>query len=261
MEANFQLLYELQIVDYIANTSEDLIYSSETLDVVVDAFLLIPVDKRSCLGVIYIETLLDSLLVVVRTTTLLATINQASHQLILRNSQLNHSSHLVTTLSQHFLQSLSLWSSTWETIEDNTLVILTETIIYASEDINHQFIRNQLTIVDVPLSSLTEFCTVFDFITQYVTCRNVTETIFLDHLVALCALTCTWSAENYDIFYLSLIYINFMLLFLNNRVDISEVTALLVIVETIADDEVVRDFHDSIVNVQVYLEVTWLHKK
>ena len=30
---------------------------------------------------------------------------------------------------------------------------------------------------------------------RYITCRNVTETILLDHLVALCAFTCTWSAR------------------------------------------------------------------
>ena len=39
---------------------------------------------------INIETLLDSLLVIIRTAAFLTAVNQASHQLILRNSQLNH---------------------------------------------------------------------------------------------------------------------------------------------------------------------------
>ena len=119
---------------------------------------------------IYVETLLDSLLVIVRATAFLTTVDQASHQLILRNSQLNHGSYLVTTLSEHLLQSLSLWSSTWETIKDNTLVVLTEAIIYASEDVDHQLVWNLLTIVDITLGSLTKLCTVLDFVTKNVTC-------------------------------------------------------------------------------------------
>ena len=39
-----------------------------------------------------------------------------------------YDSDLVTTLREHLLQSLSLWSGTWETIEDNTCVILTEAV-------------------------------------------------------------------------------------------------------------------------------------
>ena len=167
----------------------------------MNAFLLIPVDERSSLCMINIETLLDSLLVIIRTAAFLTAVNQASHQLILRNSQLNHRSDLMTTLRKHLLQSLSLWSGTWETIEDYTSVILTEAIVYTCEDVDHQLVWNQLTIVDITLSCLTKFCTVLDFVTKYVTCRNVTETILLDHLVALCAFTCTWSAENYDIFH------------------------------------------------------------
>ena len=118
----------------------------------------------------------------------------------------------MTTLRKHLLQSLSLWSGTWETVEDYTSVILTEAIVYTCEDVNHQLVWNQLTIVDITLSCLTKFCTVLDFVTKYITCRNVTETILLDHLVALCAFTCTWSAENYDIFHFYLnIYKIFML--------------------------------------------------
>src|SRR5574344_382835 len=176
----------------------------------MNTFLLIPIDERSSLCMIYIETLLDSLLVIIRATAFLTTVDQTSHQLILRNSQLNHGSNLMTTLSQHLLQSLSLWSGTWKTIKNHTLMLFTKAIIYACENVDHQLVWNQLTIVDITLSSLTKFCTVLDFITEYIPCRNVTETIFLDHLVALSTFTSTWSTENYDIFHF---YLNIYKLF------------------------------------------------
>ena len=65
-------------------------------------------------------------------------------QLILRNSELNHGSNLVATLREHLLQSLSLWCGTWETIEDDTCVILTEAVVYASEDVDHQLVWNPM---------------------------------------------------------------------------------------------------------------------
>ena len=67
----------------------------------MNAFLLIPVDERSGLCMINIETLLDSLLVIIRTAAFITAVNQASHQLILRNSQLNNRSSLMSTLRKN----------------------------------------------------------------------------------------------------------------------------------------------------------------
>ena len=40
---------------------------------------------------------------------------------------------------------------------------------------------------------------------------------------------------------------------LHNGVDVSEVATFLVVVEAIAHDEVVRDFHHSVVDVEIHL--------
>ena len=137
---------------------------------VVNILTLIPVNQWRSLVVVNIKALLDCFLVVIRTTALLTTEKQTLHQLILWNKEFNHSCHIVTTLSQHLLQSLCLWDCTWETIEDNTLMLLAKAIVYACKNIYHQLIRNELTIVNVSFCSLTKFCTILNFITKYVTC-------------------------------------------------------------------------------------------
>ena len=145
-------------------------------------------------------------------------------------------------------------------------MLFTKAIIYACEDVDHQLVWNQLTIVDITLSSLTKFCTVLDFITEYITCRNVTETIFLDHLVALSTFTSTWSTENYDIFHL-LYYVYKIIccysstILLHYRIDITEVSAFLIIIQPISHDKIIRDFHHCIIDIEMNLQVTRFHEK
>ena len=56
-------------------------------------------------------------------------------------------SNLMTTLRKHLLQSLSLWSGTWETVEDYTSVILTEAIEPSSASAgNRNFFRIDIQI-------------------------------------------------------------------------------------------------------------------
>ena len=50
-------------------------------------------------------------------------------------------------------------------------------------------------------------------------------------------------------------------LFFYNRVDVAEVSAFLVIIQSISYDEIVRDFHNSIVDIQVNLQVAWFHEE
>ena len=48
---------------------------------------------------------------------------------------------------------------------------------------------------------------------------------------------------------------------LNQCVDFAEVAALLVVVETIAHDKVVGDFHGSILDIEVHLQLLRLEKQ
>ena len=136
---------------------------------VMQSLLLIPLNQRLSLRVINDQTLLNRLLVIIGTTTLLSALDKTSHQLILRNVQLYHRSHLVATLLQHFLQSLSLRDGAGETVEDNTLVSTPERVIDTGKDTDHQLVGNQLTVVDESLSRLTQLGTFLNLITQHIT--------------------------------------------------------------------------------------------
>ena len=72
---------------------------------------------------IYYEALLDSLLVVVGTTTFLSALDESSHQLLFGHVEFNHGCYLVATLIEHFLQCFSLWNGAGETVEDYSGVI------------------------------------------------------------------------------------------------------------------------------------------
>ena len=68
-------------------------------------------------------------------------------------------------------------------------MLLAEAVIYACENVNHQLVGDELSVVDKSLGSLAEFCSVLDFSAEHVTSRDMVEAILLDHKVALCALT------------------------------------------------------------------------
>ena len=155
---------------------------------VVNTFALVPLDKRSCLVVINVEALLDSLSVVVRASALLTALDKTSHQLVLRNVEFNHGSYLVSALCEHLLQSLSLWDCAREAVEDNALMLFAEAVIHTCEDVYHQLVWDELSVVDKAFSSLAKFCFVLDFVAKNVACRDVVETILLNHQVALSAL-------------------------------------------------------------------------
>ena len=114
------------------------------------------------------ETLLDSLLVIIGTTTLLTTKNQALHQFLLGHIKFDHRSHLVATFVEHLLQGLSLWDRTGEAVEDHTLMV-TEGVIYTGKDADHQVVGDQLTVVDITGCGLTQFRALLNLTTKHVT--------------------------------------------------------------------------------------------
>ena len=135
----------------------------------MNTLLLVPLDKWHCLRVVNHETLLDGLLIIVGTAALLTTQNEALHQLVLGNIKLNHSSNLVATLVEHLLQGLGLWDGAGETVEDNTLAITSEAIVNRSENAYHQIVGDQLSLLDIAGSSLTQLGTILNFTTKYIT--------------------------------------------------------------------------------------------
>ena len=134
------------------------------------------------------EALLDGLFVIIGTTALLATQDETLHQFILRYIELQHGCHLVTALTEHLLQSLSLRNGAGETVEDNTGMILAKAVIDRGEDADHQFVGNQLAVVDELLGCLTQLCTILNLCAQNVTRRDMVQSVLLNELVALGAL-------------------------------------------------------------------------
>ena len=95
----------------------------------------------------------------------------------------------MTAVGQHLLQSFGLRDGTWETIEDDSLVILAETIVHTGQDVNHEFVGNQLSLINISLGSLAQFRTVLDFTAQHVTRGDVSQTILCNQPIALGALS------------------------------------------------------------------------
>ncbi len=114
--------------------------------------------------------------------------DQTLHQLVLGHVEFNHRSYAITTFIEHLFQGLSLRNRAGETIKDHTFAVTSERIIDRSENAYHQIVGNQLTIVDIPSSSLAEFGSLLDFTTKHVTRRNMVQTVLLNHLITLCAL-------------------------------------------------------------------------
>ena len=184
-DAALQSLPILQAVDNSTDVAEDAVELAQSVNVIVYALVGIPVYQGSGLAVIYTEALLDGLLVVVAAPALLAAQYEALHQLVLGNVELYHGSYLVAALSQHLLQGLGLGNGAGEPVEDNALVLLAKAIIYAGQDVYHQLIGYQLSLVDIVLGRLAKLGTVLDFIAENISSRDVLQAILGDHLVAL----------------------------------------------------------------------------
>lgn len=178
----------LKRVDYRADVAEDAAQLAKTVYVVVYALAFIPFDEGSSLVVIHIEALLYCLGVVVGTSALLAALDKALHEFGLGHVKLNHCRNLVAAFCEHLLESLGLGNSAGETVEDYALVLLAEIVVDAGKNVNHEFVGDELAVVDVALGCLAELGAVLDFAAQHVAGGDMVEAILLDHEVALCAL-------------------------------------------------------------------------
>ena len=115
--------------------------------------------------VVNVEALTDGLFVVVSTSGSLATIDEALDEHFIWHIQFEHARHLSAAFSQHFLQGFSLRNGAGEAVEDNAFA-RTQAIVNTGQDVNHQRVGDELAVVDVPLSGVAEFRTVFDFCTE-----------------------------------------------------------------------------------------------
>src|SRR5574344_1318932 len=151
----------------------------------MDIFFLVPFDKWSCLVMIDDEAFLNCFLIIICPSALLASLDETYHKFVLRNIKLYHRCDFMSAFVKHSLQCLCLRYGTWETVEDNALVFLSETVINGCKYVHHQVVRNQLTVVNISFCCLALFCSVLNFIAKYVACRDVFKTILLNHFLTL----------------------------------------------------------------------------
>ena len=64
-----------------------------------------------------------------------------------------------------------------------------EGIVDVSQYTDHQLVRNQLTVIDKPLSCLAQLGTLLDLIAQHIARRDMSQAVVLYQQVALCSLT------------------------------------------------------------------------
>src|SRR5574344_2170188 len=100
----------------------------------------VPIYQRCSLVMIYDQSFLDCLFIVISTSTFFTSQHQALHKFVLWNVKFYHCSHFVTAFTEHLFQSLRLRYCTWETIKNDTFMITSETIVDTGQNINHQVI-------------------------------------------------------------------------------------------------------------------------
>ena len=128
------------IINYLRDVAKDAVERAQTIDMVVDTLFLVPLYQRTRLVVVNVEAFLDGLRIVVRASALLTTLDETCHQLVLGNIEFYHRSHTMTALSKHRLQRLCLRYSTWEAIENHSLVLFAKTVIDTCEDAYHEVV-------------------------------------------------------------------------------------------------------------------------
>ena len=95
-------------------------------------------------------------------------------------------------------------------------MLLAEAVVNTCEDINHQGVRNKLTLVYITLGSLAKFCSVLNLCTQHVASGDVLKSVLFNQFVALGAFSRTGSTKNNNILHT----IKLLLLWLNIIINI-----------------------------------------
>lgn len=164
----------------------DFFETAKAFHFVSQSFFLIPFDERSRLVVIDVQSFLDGLRVVVGTSGCFSSIDESFHQHFFGHVEFKHSADSGLSFRKHFLQCFRLWDGAWEPIEDDSFAGA-ECVVGGSEDVNHQFVGDELSFVDETFGGVAEFAALFDFSAEHVSGGDVFESVFFDEEVTLCA--------------------------------------------------------------------------
>lgn len=185
-------------VDHGAECRVDFFEGTVTLDGVAEAFVFVPLDEGRSLVVIDGEALADGLFVVVGTAAGLTAVDETFHQHFVGHTEFEHGVHLRSALSEHLFEGFGLGDGAGKTVEDDT-GFLGEGIVGGGEDVDHEFIGDELTVVDVAFGGATQFGVGLDFGAQHVAGGDVVETVFFNQNIALGAFARTGGTEDDEI--------------------------------------------------------------
>ena len=149
------LLNEFQNV---INLAEGIFHRVVTIDRIVVVAMEIIGANWFGLGLIYLETLFDGLVVVISSTASLTTVQKTLDDLVFLNEHVEEHSLHVAALEKE-LKSFRLRYCTWETIEDNALAIFWKVVQIAFDEVNHFVVWNEVTSSYEFADFFTEFAT------------------------------------------------------------------------------------------------------
>ena len=185
-------------VDHGAECRVDFFECAVSLNGVAESFVFVPLDEGGSLIVIDGEALADGLFVVVGATAGLTAVDEAFHQHFVRHTEFEHGVHLRSALSEHLFEGFGLGDGAGKTVEDDT-GLFGEGIVGGGEDVDHEFIGDELTVVDVAFGGATQFGVGLDFGAQHVAGGDVVETVFFNQNITLGAFARTGGTEDDEI--------------------------------------------------------------
>ena len=165
-----------------------------------DTLFLEPLGEGCSLVAIDLEALLDGFFVVVGATLFDGAVEQAGHKHVFRHNEFEHNAHFVATFLEHGLQCLGLCDGAGESVEDYARAS-GAFVVGGSEDVDHQRVGNELSVVDVSFGNFAKFSAGLDFATEDVAGGDVSQSVLADEFCTVGTLTRARSAEDDDVFH------------------------------------------------------------
>ena len=124
--------------------------------------------------------------------------------------------HTLAVAGQESIKSLGLRDGAWKTVENHTrfgLGFVEDNIL---EDVDHQLVGDELTLVDICFGHLADLGLAGDMVAEHLAGRYMVEFVFPDKVFALGAFAAAGGTEDYNIHFYLKFYLKTKSLF-NNK--------------------------------------------
>mmetsp|Transcript_9076 Transcript_9076/g.7995 ORF Transcript_9076/g.7995 Transcript_9076/m.7995 type:complete len:233 (-) Transcript_9076:134-832(-) len=132
------------------------------------------------------------------TTTLMdSSSTQSINEDLLLDIEIEDGVNFLIPFFEHFVQLLGLVHSSWETIENDSLLTFGG-LNFCLDNINDQVIRDQISLLHNGLGLNTQSCTISDLLSEQITSGNMATAEFVFQFCGLGTLSGTWRTEQDD---------------------------------------------------------------